>query len=75
MQKKKKKKKKDKKKESFQVADTKIVWFIGKISIQREIQIQFHWTKLDLTKWREESMKLGSVARVLNPFNEVWCDD
>ena len=67
--------KKDEKKEGFQVADTKIVWFIEKISIQRQIQIQFHRTKLDSTKWREESMKLGSVARVLNPFNEVWCDD
>ena len=31
--------------------------------------------KPDSAKRKEECMKFDSVAGVLNPFNEVWCND
>lgn len=41
----------------------------------RLIKKQNHRKKLDSTKRNEKRMKFDSVARVLNPFNEVWFDD
>ena len=42
----------------------------GLISIQRQIQIQIHWTKPDLTKLKEECIKFDSVVGILNPLSK-----